>query len=52
MEDKKKKFDPLAKDWLVGNVGKEEVKEVEDTSEDKVNKDTVDFKNILEDGEE
>ena len=46
--DKKKKFDPLAKDWLVGNIGKEEeVKEVED----KVNKDTVEFKNILEDDE-
>ena len=51
MEDKKKKFDPLAKDWLVGNVGKEEVKEVEDTTEDKVNKDTVEFKKILEDDE-
>ena len=22
MEDKKKKFDPLAKDWLMGDVGK------------------------------
>ena len=52
MEDKKKKFDPLAKDWLVDKIVKEEVKEVEDTSEDKVNKDTVDFKNILEDDEE
>ena len=47
MEDKKKKFDPLAKDWLVGNIGKEEVKE----AEDKVNEDTVEFKNILEDDE-
>ena len=49
--DKKKKFDPLAKDWLVGNIGKEEVKEAEETTEDKVNKDTVEFKNILEDDE-
>ena len=49
--DKKKKFDPLSKDWLVGNIGKEEVKEVEETTEDKVNKDTVEFKNILEDDE-
>lgn len=49
--DKKKKFDPLAKDWLVGNIGKEEVKEAEETTEDKVNKDTVEFKNILDDDE-
>jgi hypothetical protein len=49
--EEKKKFNPLAKDWLVGNIGKEEVKEVEETTEDKVNKDTVEFKNILEDDE-
>lgn len=49
--EEKKKFDPLAKDWLVGNIGKEEVKEAEETTEDKVNKDTVEFKNILEDDE-
>ena len=49
--EEKKKFNPLAKDWLVGNIGKEEVKEAEETTEDKVNKDTVEFKNILEDDE-
>tara|TARA_B100000749_G_C18128832_1_gene343007 strand:+ start:382 stop:573 length:192 start_codon:yes stop_codon:yes gene_type:complete len=57
--DKKKKFDPLATDWLMGNVSKEEgekAEEVENTSEetteDKVNEDVVEFKNILEDDEE
>jgi hypothetical protein len=62
MEDKKKKFDPLAKDWLVGNVGEESVKDaIEETVEyipndneveDEVKEgkeDTVGFKNILED---
>ena len=63
--DKKKKFDPLATDWLTGDVGKEEEKaeEVEEetteesekskkSKEDKVNEDTVSFKNILEDEKE
>ena len=61
--NKKKKFDPLATDWLTGKVGKEEEKaeEVETTEEsekskkykeDKVNEDTVEFKNILEDEKE
>ena len=64
MEDKKKKFDPLAKDWLMGNVGKEDVEDAiketveypdpgyipkEDEEEVKEGKeDTVGFKNILE----
>ena len=61
MEDKKKKFDPLAKDWLMGNVGKESVEDaIEETveyipndneAEEEVKEgkeDTVGFKNILE----
>ena len=63
--NKKKKFDPLATDWLTGNVGKEEEKpeEVEKptteesektkkSKEDEINEDTVSFKNILEDEKE
>ena len=63
--NKKKKFDPLATDWLTGNVGKEEEKpeEVEKTTteesektkkskEDEINEDTVSYKNILEDEKE
>lgn len=38
MEEKKKEFNPLASDWLMGNVGKEEeaeeVEEVEATEEE------------------
>ena len=61
MDDKKKKFDPLAKDWLMGNVGKESVEDaIEETveyipndneAEEEVKEgkeDTVGFKNILE----
>ena len=63
--NKKIKFDPLATDWLTGNVGKEEEKpeEVEKptteesektkkSKEDEINEDTVSFKNILEDEKE
>tara|TARA_B110000014_G_scaffold226878_1_gene186424 strand:+ start:309 stop:485 length:177 start_codon:yes stop_codon:yes gene_type:complete len=50
--DKKKKFDPLATDWLMGNVGEEEAEKSEEPTEDKVNEDTVEFKNILEEAEE
>ena len=64
--NKKKKFDPLATDWLTGNVGKEEEEKAEEveeetteesekskkSKEDKVNEDTVSFKNILEDEKE
>ena len=57
--EEKKKFNPLEKDWLVGNVGKESVKDateetveyIPNETEDKVNEDTVEFKNILEDDE-
>ena len=61
MENKKKKFDPLASDWLVGNVDEESVKDaIEETveyipndneAEEEVKEgkeDTVGFKNILE----
>ena len=42
MEEKKKKFDPLAKDWLMGKAGEsqedeseeESTEEVEETEED------------------
>ena len=34
--DKKKKFDPLATDWLTGNVGKEEKAEKTEEKTEKV----------------
>jgi hypothetical protein len=68
LDDKKKKFDPLAKDWLMGNVGKESVEDAmketveypnpgyipDETEEtEEIKKaDTVGFKNILEEDEE
>jgi len=61
MEDKKKKFDPLSTNWLMGNVDKESVEDaIEETveyipndneAEEEVKEgkeDTVGFKNILE----